>query len=96
MIFLQIVIGSTLKGLITGILTGLIASRTNKLLPAIAAGLVFGLLLSYGAAAFTPDPNGHHYYFQIMLPGAVLGAIVGFSTQKLGIPGRSESARSER
>jgi len=53
-------------------------------LPAILAGLGIGLILSFLAATLTPDPDGHRYYFQIMLPGAVLGAIVGFSMQKLG------------
>ena len=83
-LFLLIVLSSTFKGFLTGVLTAFIASRTHKLLPAILAGLGIGLILSFLAATLTPDPDGHRYYFQIMLPGAVLGAIVGFSMQKLG------------
>jgi hypothetical protein len=48
-------------------------------------GLAFGLLLSYAVAAM-PDPSGKHYYFEIMLPGSILGAIVGFATQKYPKP----------
>ena len=29
-----------------------------------------------------PDESGNHYYFEIMLPGAIVGAIVGYATQK--------------
>ena len=83
-LFLLIVLSSTFKGFLTGVLTAFIASRTHKLLPAVLAGLGIGLILSFLAATFTPDPNGHRYYFQIMLPGAVLGAIAGFAMQKLG------------
>jgi len=28
--------------------------------------------------------DGHGYYFQIVLPGSLLGAIVGFATQRYG------------
>jgi hypothetical protein len=31
-----------------------------------------------------PSETGQHYYFEIMLPGAILGLIVGFATQKYG------------
>ena len=31
-----------------------------------------------------PSENGEHYYLQIMLPGFVVGAIIGFLTQRLG------------
>ena len=29
-----------------------------------------------------PGESGKHYYFEIMLPGAIVGAIVGYATQK--------------
>ncbi len=31
-----------------------------------------------------PDPQGKHYYRQIMLPGSVLGLVVGYATQRFG------------
>ena len=76
-----IVMGSTFKGVLTGVLTGLVARKVNSLPIGILAGLTFGLLLSYAVAAM-PDPSGKHYYFEIMLPGSILGAIVGFATQR--------------
>ena len=44
------------------------------------AGTV-GLLLAFAVAAM-PSPTGKHYYFEIMLPGAIVGAIVGYATQR--------------
>lgn len=40
-----------------------------------------GLMLAHLVAAM-PDPSGKHYYFKIMLPGSIVGAIVGFATQR--------------
>jgi hypothetical protein len=34
--------------------------------------------------ALMPEPDGSHYYLQIMLPGFVLGAVIGFLTQRMG------------
>ena len=49
----------------------------------LIVGLVLGLALSY-LAAMTPDPQGKHHYVEVMLPGAILGVIVGFATQRFG------------
>jgi hypothetical protein len=78
-----IVIGSTLKGLITGIAIGFFARKVNSLPLGIVFGLAVGLLLAFAVAAM-PDAEGKHYYFEIMLPGAILGMIVGFATQRYG------------
>jgi hypothetical protein len=78
---LGIVIGSCIKGLIAGICIGYFAKRVNSLPVGILFGLGIGMLLSYLAAA-APQPNGQHYYFAIMLPGSLVGAIVGYATQK--------------
>lgn len=80
---LQIVIGSTIKGLVTGLLAGLFARKTRSIPLGVAFALVVGLILSY-LAAMTPDPQGKHHYVEIMLPGALLAAIVGFATQRYG------------
>lgn len=82
---LSIVIGSTGKGLITGLLAGWAARRWNSMLVAVLVGLGVGLVLSYAVAAMG-DENGNHYYLQIVLPGAVLGVIVGFAVQRFGKP----------
>jgi hypothetical protein len=78
-----IVIGSTAKGLITGVTVGAVSRRVRSLPVGLGAGLVVGLLLSWLVAAM-PDESGNHYYLEIMLPGTVLGLIVGFATQKYG------------
>jgi hypothetical protein len=76
-----IVIGSTIKGIIAGVLIGWFATKVNSLPLGILFGLAVGLLLAYAVAAM-PDPSGKHYYWQIMLPGSVLGVIVGYATQR--------------
>jgi hypothetical protein len=76
-----IVIGSTLKGIIAGLLIGWFAKKVNSLPLGILFGFAVGLLLAFAVAAM-PDPSGKHYYWQIMLPGSVLGVIVGYATQR--------------
>jgi hypothetical protein len=80
----MIVIGSTGKGLITGICAGFFSRKVNSLPLGIAFGLAVGLVLSFTVAAM-PSETGKHYYFEIMLPGTILGAIVGFATQRYGV-----------
>jgi hypothetical protein len=76
-----IVVGSTFKGLIAGVLIGWFARKVNSLPLGIVFGTVVGLLLAYLVAAM-PSETGKHYYFEIMLPGALVGAIVGYATQR--------------
>ena len=76
-----IVIGSTFKGIIAGVLIGWFAKKVDSLPLGVAFGLTVGLLLAFAVAAM-PQPNGVHYYWQIMLPGSILGVIVGFATQR--------------
>lgn len=78
---LGIVIGSTFKGIIAGLLIGWFAKKKNSLPLGIAFGLCVGLLLAYAVAAM-PQADGTHYYWEIMLPGAIVGMIVGYATQK--------------
>jgi hypothetical protein len=78
---LTIVVGSTFKGLITGICAGYFAKKVHSLGLGILFGLAVGMLLAFLVAAM-PSPGGKHYYFEIMLPGSILGAVVGFATQR--------------
>jgi hypothetical protein len=78
-----IVIGSTFKGLIAGVLIGYFARKVQSLPLGIVFGLGVGLLLAFAIAAM-PSGTGKHYYFEIMLPGGILGMVVGFATQKFG------------
>ena len=84
-----ILIGSSVKGMIVGVLSGLIARKVNSVPIGIASGAAFGLFFAYLVAAM-PASDGNHYYLQIMLPGFVVGAIIGFLTQRMGAaPGRA-------
>jgi len=78
---LGIILGSTVKGMIAGVAAGLFARKVNSVPGGIAFGLAVGLLLAWAVAAI-PGKNGEHYYWQIMLPGSLVGAIVGYASQK--------------
>ena len=85
-----IIIGSTIKGLIAGLLIGFFARKVNSVPLGIVFGLVVGALLALAVAAM-PDPTGKHYYFQIILPGSIVGLIVGYATQKYGTAAATSS-----
>ncbi|MGZ8868264.1 MAG: hypothetical protein ACXW2P_07965, partial [Thermoanaerobaculia bacterium] len=74
---------STVKGILVGVLAGWFARKVNSVPAGIVFGLVVGLLLAYGVAAM-PSETGEHYYLEIMLPGSIVGAIVGWATQRYG------------
>lgn len=78
---MMIVVGSTMKGLIAGLSIGFFSKKVHSMSLGIVFGLAVGLLLAYIVAAL-PSETGKHYYFEIMLPGAIVGAIVGYATQK--------------
>ena len=78
---LTIVIGSTFKGLVAGVVIGYFSKKVHSLPLGILFGLAVGMFLAF-LIAMNPQPSGHHYYFEIMLPGSILGAIVGFATQR--------------
>jgi hypothetical protein len=81
-----IVIGSTFKGLVAGVLIGWFARKVDSLPAGIVVGLAVGAFLAFLVAAM-PDPSGKHYYWEIILPGSLLGVIVGYATQKYGATG---------
>ena len=82
-----IVIGSTFKGLLAGILIGWFAKKVNSL----ALGIVFGLAIG-AALAFLVAFMQQDYYLEIILPGSVLGVIVGFATQRHGAAPREAAS----
>ena len=79
-----IVIGSTIKGIIAGLIIGAFSRKVPSMPMGVAFGLGVGLLLAYAVAAM-PDPSlSRHYYLEIMLPGGIVGMIVGYATQRYG------------
>jgi hypothetical protein len=75
-LMLTIVVGSTLKGLVTGLIAGLVARWRRSTWLGIGTGLVVGFVLSSHAAI---GQAGH--YLEIVLPGMLVGALTGFVTQ---------------
>jgi len=74
-----IVIGSTIKGIIAGVAIGFFAKKFHSLPIGILFGLAVGALLAYLVALMQGG-----YYLEIVLPGSLVGLIVGFATQKYG------------
>lgn len=87
-----IMIGSTFKGLLVGVLSGWFARKVQSMKWGIVFGAGIGLLFAYLVAAM-PSDTGQHYYLEIMLPGFIVGALIGFLTQKMGAPAQSLASR---
>jgi len=85
-----IMVGSSIKGMVVGILTGWFAHKVQSTGWGIVVGSAIGLLFAFLVAAMD-TVNGRHPYLEIMLPGFIVGAIIGFLTQKLGMPGPAKS-----
>lgn len=77
-----IVIGSTFKGLIAGLVIGWFAKKVNSLPLGILVGLVVGAALALPIAIMNSNALHHNYYWQIILPGSIVGLIVGYATQR--------------
>lgn len=80
-----IVLGSSFKGLLAGIIVGFIARKLQS--------TKVGTLVGVGVAAVITLPIAHlnaqhygrpDYYWKIMLPGALVGAIVGYVVMRYG------------
>ena len=80
----SILIGSTIKGMLLGLLCGWFARKVQSTTWGIVMGSALGLLFAWLVAAM--GPPGHHHYLEIMLPGFVVGLIIGFLTQRMGAP----------
>ncbi len=85
-----ILMGSGIKGMLVGIAAGMFARKVNSTAAGIAVGAGVGLLLAWAVAAM-PQPDGSHYYVQIMVPGFITGAIIGFLTQRMGTTPKGSS-----
>lgn len=75
-----IIVGSTVKGLIAGLAAGFFARKVNSVPLGILFGLGVGALLAFIVAYMQ-----HGYYLEIILPGSIVGMIVGYATQRYGM-----------
>lgn len=82
----SIVAGSTFKGVIAGLIVGLVARRTQSTLIIVGVGLVVSAFFAYLVTLTQP------YFWEIILPGSIVGLIVGFATAKYRVPVRSSMA----
>lgn len=83
-----IIVGSTIKGIIAGVAIGFFARKVHSLLLGILFGLAIGFLLAFVIAYLQ-----HGYYFEIILPGSIVGLIVGYATQRYGTGPAAVTAR---
>ena len=72
----QIVAGSTFKGVVAGLIVGLVARKTQSTAVVVAVGVAVGALFAYLVTIGGP------YFWEIILPGSIVGLIVGFATAK--------------
>jgi hypothetical protein len=90
----SIVAGSTFKGLVAGVAIGFFARKVKSLPLGILFGLAVGAALAYAIVALQRmDPNAPQYFWSIMLPGSLVGVIVGYATQRYREGGAMKPAR---
>jgi MFS family permease len=77
-----ILVGSSIKGMLVGLFCGWFARRVQSMKWGVALGAALGLLFAFLVALMQ-----HEHYLEIMMPGFITGAIIGFLTQRTGTPG---------
>ncbi|MFQ5631701.1 MAG: hypothetical protein ACE5I1_23260 [bacterium] len=75
---------SSLKGLIVGLIAGYYARKINNLQRGIIYGLIAGMVMSLLVVIGNIAGGVPPYWIEIMVPGAIIGAILGYATQKYG------------
>ena len=80
---------SLLKGLVSGVLIGYVSQKVHSMLVGVLAGTAIAALLSLLVIL----KAGRALFLDILLPGMLLGVIVGFCTQKFGR--RTETAGAQ-
>ena len=86
--FREVITFSLLKGLLTGIATGYASERVHS----IAAGILTGIAIAALLSLLLVLRAGMALFWDILLPGMLLGAIVGFATQRFGKKAESAAA----
>jgi hypothetical protein len=75
------------KGMVSGVAIGVLTRRLRSL----TVGVVLGLLIGAGLAVPVAILVGK-YPLHIVVPGALLGVIVGFATHRYGSPSPARTA----
>jgi hypothetical protein len=75
-----VIASSLLKGLLAGVVIGYVSQKLRSMALGLLAGAAIGAALSLLVILWA----GMALFWDILLPGMLLGVIVGFSTQKFG------------
>jgi hypothetical protein len=75
-----IVLGSTFKGVVAGLAIAMFEKKVKSLPLGVLFGLAVGLFLAW-LVTLGERPE---YFWKIMLPGGVVGLIVGYATYTYG------------
>jgi hypothetical protein len=82
-----IIMGSSFKGLLAGLVTGLIVRKMGSLALGAAVGVLVGFALAIPIAYLNATHYANtSYYWKIILPPTLLGAFVGYLTMRYGRP----------
>ena len=73
-----IVAGSTFKGVVAGLIVGLVAQKTQSTAITVTVGVAVSAFFAYLVTL------GEPYFWEIILPGAIVGLILGFATARYG------------
>ena len=71
---------SLLKGLLSGVAIGYVSQRLHSM----ALGILAGLGIAAALSLIVILDAGMALFWDIMLPGMLLGVVVGFTTQRFG------------
>lgn len=78
----DILLGSSFKGMLAGLIIGFVA-RKASLRTVLIVGALVGFALAFAVAAM-PGENGEHYWLEIIVPGTLVGFILGYATHRYG------------
>ncbi len=83
-ILMGIVIGSSIKGFIVGIIVGFVARKVQSQRAMIIIGFLVGLFFAFLTSLAQTMSDQPAYWLEIMVPGSIVGMILGYATQKYG------------
>ncbi len=81
---LEIATWSGAKGLIVGLIVGIYARKVESVQKGVIFAVCVALVLSFLAALGNYLGEGKGYWLEIMGPGIISGAIIGYLVQKFG------------
>ena len=74
-----IIIGGAIKSIIAGAIIGAFARRVHSVGACMLFGLAIGAVLAFIVAQLQ-----HAHYLEIIVPGSIVGGILGYVTQRYG------------